>query len=322
MGDLPTVRVTETRPFVNVGVDYCGPFFIKEKKFRNRGRIKVYLAVFVCLTVKAVHFEVVSDMTAEGFIAALKRFIARRGLCQNIYSDNGTNFVGANNEMKEVKETLQSEEYNASVYKHLANQGIKWHFIPPQSPNFGGIWEAAVKSFKRHLKRVVGDELLTFEELNTFITEVEAILNSRPLTPISTDPNDLLVLTPGHFLIGTSLTSAPEIDLKDIPRNRLSSWQLIQKIRQDFWKRWHTEYLTELNTRHKWTHGTHNIKPGTLVLIKEDNQPPLRWPMGRVVETLPGADEVIRVVRVKTSKGIFTRNIRNLAPLPMDQQQQ
>ena len=322
MGDLPTVRVTETRPFVNVGVDYCGPFFIKEKKFRNRGRIKVYLAVFVCLTVKAVHFEVVSDMTAEGFIAALKRFIARRGLCQNIYSDNGTNFVGANNEMKEVKETLQSEEYNASVYKHLANQGIKWHFIPPQSPNFGGIWEAAVKSFKRHLKRVVGDELLTFEELNTFITEVEAILNSRPLTPISTDPNDLLVLTPGHFLIGTSLTSAPEIDLKDIPRDRLSSWPLIQKIRQDFWKRWHTEYLTELNTRHKWTHGTHNIKPGTLVLIKEDNQPPLRWPMGRVVETLPGADEVIRVVRVKTSKGIFTRNIRNLAPLPMDQQQQ
>lgn len=318
MGDLPRVRVTEARPFLNVGIDYCGPFFIKERKFRNRGRIKVYVAVFVCLAVKAVHLELVSDMTTDGFIAALKRFIARRGFCRNIYSDNGTNFVGANNELKEIKQLLQSTEHRQTMSKHLADQGINWHFMPPQSPNFGGVWEAAVKSFKRHMKRVVGDKLFTFEELNTFIAEVEAILNSRPLTPISSDPNDLLVLTPGHFLIGNSLTSAPEHDLQQTPSNRLSTWQHIQKVKQDFWKRWHTEYLTELNTRHKWTHGSHNIKPDTLVLIKDDNQPPLRWPMGRVIETMPAADGIIRVVRIKTTKGIFTRNVRTLAPLPMD----
>ncbi|XP_043287492.1 uncharacterized protein [Venturia canescens] len=317
MGDLPKVRVTEARPFLNVGVDYCGPFFIKEKKFRNRGRVKVYVVVFVCLSVKAVHLELVSDLTTEGFIAALKRFTARRGLCKNIYSDNGTTFVGANNEFKEIMQLLRSAEHNTTVSNQLSEQGIQWHFMPPHSPNFGGVWEAAVKSFKRHLKRIVGDQLFTFEQLNTFITEVEAIMNSRPLTPISNDPNDPLVLTPGHFLIGNSLTSLPEVDLCALKRNDLSSWKLIQKVRQDFWRRWHKEYLTNLTVRHKWTHGTHEIKEGSLVLINEDNVPPLRWPMGQVIETFPGADGVIRVVRLRTPKGTFIRNTRRLSPLPM-----
>ena len=233
----------ESRPFTNVGVDYCGPFYIKEKRERNRRQIKVYVAIFICLAVKAVHIELVGDLTSEAFIAALRRFIARRGFCSIIYSNNGTNFIGANNELRELYDLLQSDDHNEKVNAFLANKQIEWRFIPPHSPHFSGLWEAAVKSFKRHLKRVVGNELLTFEQFNTPIIEIESILNSRPLTPISTDPNDLLVLAPGHFLIGDSLISLREWNFRDIPFNRLSRWQHIQQLKIHFWNRWHKEYL-------------------------------------------------------------------------------
>ncbi|XP_057340601.1 uncharacterized protein LOC130677763 [Microplitis mediator] len=251
MGQLPKERVTQTRPFHHTGVDYCGPFYIKEKKHRNRGRVKVYVAVFVCLAVKATHFEVVSDLTSEGFIAALRRFISRRDKCYSIHSDNGTNFVGANNQLKEIYQQINSEEHQQKVHRYLTEEGIQWKFIPARSPNFGGLWEAAVKSFKGHLMRIVGDTLLTFEELNTFVIEIKAILNSRPLTPSSSDPNDPIAITPGHFLIGDSITSLPDWDWADTASNKLSSWQLIQKLRQAFWKRWHKEYINGLNVRQK-----------------------------------------------------------------------
>ncbi|XP_018332480.1 uncharacterized protein LOC108741982 [Agrilus planipennis] len=154
IGNLPEVRTQQVRPFTNVGVDYCGPFFIKEKKNRNRNKIKVYVAVFICLSIKAIHLEIVSDLTTEGFIAALKRFIARRGLCESVHSDNATNFVGANKELKQTLALIMSEEHNNKIQRYLSNQGIAWRFSPPHAPHFGGIWEAAVKSFKHHLRRV------------------------------------------------------------------------------------------------------------------------------------------------------------------------
>ncbi|XP_076650259.1 uncharacterized protein LOC143357625 [Halictus rubicundus] len=317
MGNLPKARVNEDRPFSNVGIDYCGPFYIKEKKFRNRNRVKVYVAVFVCLAVKAVHMELVSDMTTEGFLAALRRFIARRGKCRAIHSDNGSNFVGACRELDDIHRLLNSQEHQRKVDAYLSNEGIKWHFIPPRSPHFGGLWEAAVKSFKHHVRRVIGNELLTFEQFNTFIIEVEAILNSRPLTPLSTDPNDLCALTPGHFLIGSALNTVPELDFSETPSNKLSTWQHLQKIKRDFWTRWHKEYLNELNIRHKWTSGNHGIEKGTLILIKEDNLPPLQWALGRVLEIHPGTDGIIRAVTIQTLQGTVKRNIRQLAPLPI-----
>lgn len=233
MGNLPKTRITEARPFSHVGVDYCGPFYLKEKKHRNRNRIKVWVAVFICLVVKAVHIEVVTDLTTEGFIGALKRFVARRGKPRTIHSDNGTNFVGANNEIKELYSLTQSKDHNDKIHKHLADKGIAWHFIPPLSPHQGGLWEAGVKSFKYHLKRIC-DDLITYEEFNTLVIEIKAILNSRPLTPISTDPNDIIALSPGHFLIGDSLMSLPESNLISTPNNRLSCWQTIQKKQQEF----------------------------------------------------------------------------------------
>ncbi|XP_076549271.1 uncharacterized protein LOC143308200 [Osmia lignaria lignaria] len=316
MGNLPEARVIESRPFTHTGVDYCGPFYIKERKHRNRTRVKVYVAVFVCLAVKAVHLELVSDLTTETFLAALRRFIARRGFCKRLYSDNGTNFIGAYNELREVRELLKSNDHNQKVRTFLADRSIEWSFIPPHAPHFGGLWEAAVKAFKHHLTRVVSTELTTFENLNTLIIEIESILNSRPLTPISADANDLLALTPGHFLIGDSLTSLREHDFTDTPTNRLSSWQHVQQMKQHFWNRWHREYLNELAQRSKWSKGSHPIKEGTLVLLRDDNTPSMQWALGRVTKVHPGSDGIIRAATIKTATGTLDRSTKGLVPLP------
>ncbi|XP_011874869.1 PREDICTED: uncharacterized protein LOC105565906, partial [Vollenhovia emeryi] len=169
MGNLPQVRVREAIPFANTGVDFCGPFYIKEKKHRNRIRIKVYVCIFVCMTIKAVHFEVVNDLTSDGFLAALRRFISRRGIPAQVYSDNGTNFVGANNQLREMYALFNSDKHKNTVDRFACENQIKWHFIPPAAPHFGGLWESTVKLFKHHFKRVVGDALFTFEELNTLV---------------------------------------------------------------------------------------------------------------------------------------------------------
>nr|XP_033322444.1 uncharacterized protein LOC117218271 [Megalopta genalis] len=223
-------RVNEDRHFNNIGVDYCDPFYIKEKKFRNKTRVKVYVVVFVCLAVKTVHMELVSDMTTEGFLAALRRFIARRGKRSSIHSDDGKNFVGANSELDEIHRLINSQEHNQKVNAYLSTEGIRC----------------------------------------------------------------------------------------STPSNKLSIWHHLLKIKRDFWTRWNKEYLNELNIRHKWASGNHGIEKGTLIIIKEDNLSPMQWSLGRVIEVHPGTDDIIRAVTIQTPQGIIKRNIRQLAPLPVD----
>ncbi|XP_043471057.1 uncharacterized protein LOC122504184 [Leptopilina heterotoma] len=319
MGDLPRDRVVQSRPFLNVGLDYCGPFFIKEKKFRNRGKVKTYACIFVCLATKAIHIELITDLTTEAFLGGLRRFFSRRGYSSNIYSDNATNFVGAKNELHDLNKFINETEHTEEFTNFLTNKKIQWHFSPPRSPHFGGLWEAAVKSFKSHFKKTVGDALFTYEELLTYTTEIEAILNSRPITPLSDDPNDLQALTPAHFLIGDIFTNLPDLNLRDTPTNRLSSWQHIQYVRQHFWRRWSKEYLNQLTVRSKWQFKKpDNITIGTMVLLKEDNVPPLRWPLGRITEIFPGEDGLIRVITVKTHAGTYKRSTRGVARLPIE----
>lgn len=193
-----------------------------------------------------------SNLSTEAFLNAFKRSIARRGKVSHIYSDNGTNFQGASNKLKELYQMLHNKHHQGQVDSTLKKDSIEWHFIPPHAPHFGGIWEAAVKSAKNHLKRVVGDVALTFEEMYTVLTQIEAVMNSRPLTPISNDPNDLSYLTPGHFLVGDALTFIPEQDITHLSINRLSRWQHVNQIYQHFWKRWNHEYLQQLQERTKW----------------------------------------------------------------------
>lgn len=151
---------------------------------------------------------------------------------------------------------------------------IKWHFIPAKSPHFSGLWEAAVKSIKTHLIKVTGNARLTYEQLYTLLRQIEAVLNSRPLTALSTDPNDLYALTPAHFLVGDSLVAIPERDVGDVPVNRLKMFERLQHMLQHFWRRWRFEYLSSLQQRTKWkTNIGSSPKLGELVILREDNVP-------------------------------------------------
>uniref|UniRef100_A0A8D8QLT9 DUF5641 domain-containing protein n=1 Tax=Cacopsylla melanoneura TaxID=428564 RepID=A0A8D8QLT9_9HEMI len=187
---------------------------------------------------------------------------------------------------------------------------------PPASPHFGGIFESCVKSFKTHFFRVVGKQLLSYEELTTLTAQMECLLNSRPLCKLNSDPEDCDLLTPNHFLKLTPLTCIPAVDVTEVNLNRLSRFQLIDQLMQSFWKRWSLEYLTQLQTREKWYNTSSNIKLGTVVLIRQENSAPLNWPTGVVSELCPGKDGVVRVVLVKTPRGVYKRAVHNLCPLP------
>lgn len=306
MSPLPSSRVSQVKPFLYVGIDFAGPFHITMSKGRGTRTTKAYLCLFVCLTIKAIHLELVSDLSASAFIAAFQRFVSRRGRCTDVYSDCGTNFVKANKMLMDFASSAAKRET------------INWHFNPPSSPHFGGLWESNIKSVKTHLIRVVGKCVLTYEELYTLLTRTEAIVNSRPLTAISSDPNDLEALTPGHFLTLESLNAPPEPDITLVPSNRLSRWQLLTQMQQHLWSRWSREYLHTLHQRTKWHSTSRALEPGNLVVIKQDNVPPLEWPLARIIHVHPGKDGVVRVVTLRTANGVFKRPAVKVCPLPLE----
>ncbi|XP_058817812.1 uncharacterized protein LOC131681118 [Topomyia yanbarensis] len=239
-------------------------------------------------------------------VSALQRFISRRGMVNNLHSDNGTTFIGANHELAALRQLFEEQAHQTKLNDFCISKGIQWHFIPPRSPHFGGIWEAGVKSVKYHLKRVVGETKLTYEEMTTFLAQTEAILNSRPLVQISDDPNDLEVLTPSHFLIGRSALSIPEPSYEKEKIGRLSRWQHIQLMREHFWKRWSTEYLHHLQSRPKWHTGTTQVPVGALVVLKDDNSPPHQWRLGRITAIHPGEEGILQKITQKVHRSIDT----------------
>lgn len=197
MGALSKERINPSPPFFISRVEYAGPILIKNRKGRGCKLIKVYICVFVCFSTKAVHLELVGDLTIESFLLTLRRFINRRGTPKHIYSDNGKTFVGCKLELAELEKFLQ---HNSTELKTQAQtHNVDWHFIPAYSPHFGGLWEAGVKLVKHHLKRVAGNTLLTYKSCYTLLVQIKAVLNSRPLTPLSTDPADLTPHTPATF---------------------------------------------------------------------------------------------------------------------------
>nr|CAH7719124.1 unnamed protein product [Callosobruchus chinensis] len=312
MADLPRHRVTPARPFLYAGIDFCGPFSIKDRKHRNYKLSKAYVCLFKCFTTMAIHLEVATELSCESFLACLYRFFARRGKSSHLFTDNATNFVAANKELK-LFLAQNCHRFNES----LSNDGITWHFIPPRAPHFAGVCESGVKSIKYHIKRVLNDTKLTYEEFLTILTQVEACVNSRPLYPMSPEPDDPMPLTPAHFLIGEPLTSVPTPDYTQIKDNLLSRHKLTQKLTQNIWRRWSKEYVSELQVRSKWKRNHPSLlQPGVIVVIKEDNLPPNKWSLGKVLELHPGRDGVSRVVTVKTSTGVYKRPVTRLCVLP------
>ena len=312
MGDLPQERIEESRPFTNTGLDFGGPLMTKTTPKKTE---KVYIALFVCFATRATHIELVSALTKEACIAALRRFIARRGVPSCIFSDNGTNFVGARNELAELGRLLSSTATKDTIKHFAAEAGMTWATIPPRTPHFGGLWEAAIRSTKKHLRRIVGTTILSFEELYTILTQIEAMLNSRPLVPESDDANDFRALTPGHFLIGAPLNALPDKQYDISKPNPQKRWQLVQCLTNHFWTRWRQEYLTTLQQRKKWQNEERNLAKGDLVLMTDENTRPLNWPLARVTKIFTGNDDQVRVVEIKTRDKFYVRPTVKLIPL-------
>ncbi|XP_058816076.1 uncharacterized protein LOC131679380 [Topomyia yanbarensis] len=313
MSELPAARVTAARPFTTTGIDYWGPIYIQPPHRRSAPR-KAYVALFVCFCTKAVHLELVADLTTTKFLQALRRFVSRRGLCADIHSDNGRNFIGAANELRQL---IRSKEHRELIAQECAQNGIRWHFNPPKASHFGGLWEAAIQSAQKHFIRVLGTHTLPYDDMETLLSQIESCLNSRPLVPMSDDPTDFEPLTPGHFLVGSALKAVPDVDYTTIPFSRLRKWQQTQHMFQHIWKRWHREYLATLQPRSKWCNPPVQLARNQLVILRDDNLPPMQWPTARIDSLHPGPDGVVRVVTVQTPTGRYTRPVAKICLLPI-----
>ncbi|CAK1593694.1 unnamed protein product [Parnassius mnemosyne] len=316
MADLPEPRVRAVvKAFVHTGCDYAGPVLVTPYRGKGIKSRKAYICLFTCLTTRAVHIELASDLSTACFLAAMKRFLARRGSVQCFYTDNGTNFIGARSYLRDLYAFLKNE-YKPVWEKQLAESRIQWKLIPPNAPHFGGCWESNIKCIKTHLYRVIGQQILTFEELQTVLSQIESILNSRPLTVLSSDPSDPAALTPAHFLHTVPLDFLPAPDIDDSIPHLLTRYELLDKLVQSFWMRWRREYLHSLQARQKWNSPSFPVKEGTVVVVIQDNITPLHWPLGIITQTFKGKDDVIRVAMVRTKHGTYQRPVVKLCPLP------
>ena len=275
MAELPADRlIAEEPPFTRVGVDLFGPIEVK----RGRSVIKRYGVVFTCLVIRAVHIEIAFSLDTDSFINALRRFVARRG--QVFHSDNGTNLVGTERELRSY-----IRDWNQSKVKQILTQkNIEWSFNPPMASHYGGVWERQIRSIRKILHGLLKEQMLNDESLQTLFCEVEAIINSRPITKVSSDPNDLEALTPNHLLLlkGKSMLPPGIFGKEEVYGRR--RWRQIQYLADIFWKRWLREYLPLLQERQKWLYPQRNFQVGDIVLLVEPTLPRNSWRMGKVIE--------------------------------------
>ncbi len=289
MGDLPQSRVRPSTPFARTGTDFAGPLTLRKGHTRKPVYVKAYVCLFICFSTSAIHLELVSGLSTEAFLAAFRRFAARRGCPEEVHSDNGSNYIGANHELEHMYNLLTKETSSKLICRYFNNSRIKWSFIPGKAPHFGGLWEAGIKSAKSLLRKTVGSHSLTFEECSTILADIEATLNSRPLCPLDSQPEDGVdVLTPGHFLIGKPLKALPQSSSQQIPLTARRRWNLCQKLAADFWARWTADYLQSLQRRQKWTNKSNNLQCGQVVLIKDQELFVRTWPLGVITEVHPG----------------------------------
>ena len=315
---LPKVRMQDTRPFSVTGVDFTGALYV----YHRGEESKVYICLFTCATSRAIHLEVVTDLSAETFLLAFRRFAGRRSTPQVMISDNATTFQSAAEELK----TLSSSEEVRAV---LNCEGVTWRFIPKKAPWFGGFWERLVGLTKSAIKKVLGRAHISLQMLQTIVVEVEALLNDRPLMYISQDPNDPEPLTPSHLLAGRRITSLPyetqTIDEINDPSNdehsRLSKDAKTQALLlQHFTSRWKNEYLTSLREFHR-TSGSNDCKiaTGDIVLVHDDG-PRIQWRLAIIEDLIHGGDGLVRAANIRTSTGLTNRPIVRLIPLEVSAQ--
>jgi hypothetical protein len=302
MSEVPDERLDYGgSAFSNVGIDVFGPFFVKLK----RSTVKRYGCIFTCLVMRAVHIEILDTMETDSFLNAFRRFVARRGMPVNVFSDNGTNFVGAESELRKCIQELSPTE----IEQYASKNGITWHFNPPLASHMGGIWERMIRTIRKVLRAILGGKvLLTDEILATLFCEVESIVNSRPLTKVSDDVSDPAPLTPNHLLILKEGPCKPPGNFGTIDMYK-RRWRHVQHLANQFWKKWVRFYLPELQIRHKWTKVKSNVSVGDLVLVMEENTPRNVWPLALIEEVNMGRDGFVRSVKLKTASSRLVRPI-------------
>ncbi|XP_055597343.1 uncharacterized protein LOC129747259 [Uranotaenia lowii] len=308
MAALPTPRLaTLVRPFTFVGLDLFGPLTVKV----GRSQVKRWVALFTCLTIRAVHVEVVHNLSTQSCIMSIRRFIGRRGPPAEIHSDNGTNFYGASRVLQEQMKAVHDD-----LATTFTTTTTKWVFIPPGTPHMGGSWERMVRSIKTAMEAANGERSLDDEALLTLTIDAEYMVNSRPLTYMPLESNESEALTPNHFLHcsskGIKPPTAQPTNVVDALRTTLG--QVNQQL-DIFWHRWIQEYLPTLTRRTKWFEEVPPIAEGNLVVIIDESKRN-NWVRGRVVKLLPGADGRVRRALVQTSKGgLIKRAVAKLAIL-------
>lgn len=313
MAPLPRIRLEMTqKPFANCATDFAGPFYTMQG--RGRPRVKRYLCLFVCLQTHCCHLEMAASLETDAFLNALTRMVARRGWPKLMLSDNGSNYVGAAREIKELVDSMDQDK----IQRLTSNQGIEWQFNPPEAPHFGGVFERMIKSAKRAIYAILNEADVNDEELQTVFTGAESLLNSRPLTTVSGDVNDEPVLTPNHFLIGQMGGElAPDtVDTTAVSVRR--RWRRIQELIRRVWSRWMREYLPSIGSRQKWFQPSKNLTVGDVVLVIDPDAPRRDWKLGRIEAVHPGKDGLVRVVDVRTKGGVKRRPISRISPLEFE----
>lgn len=213
--------------------------------------------------------------------------------------------------MRDAYESWNTKE----LCEFLSLKNVEWKYICPRSPFRGGLWESAVKSAKYHLIRILRGYSLTFERLTTLVYKVSAVLNSRPLIPLTDNPFDLNYITPSRAFSGVKTVQPLARNFEDVPINKITQQRLIDKIHQDFWSVWSKEYLGTLQNRYIWQTKEENLKIGDFVIVKEDNIPPNKWYTARVIEAIPGKDDLVRTVKVRTAHNDLMRPVQKLIRL-------
>lgn len=299
MADLPDDRLTPAPPFTFVGVDVFGPWKIVYRRTRgSQVNPKRWAVLFTCLAIRAIHIEVIEEMTSSCFINALRRFTAIRGPVKELRSDCGSNFVGSVDDLN--ANVINVDDPKTSSY--LNSQGITWKFNPSHSSHMGGVWERMIGVSRRILDSLLTDlpgNALTHEVLVTFMCEVMAIVNARPLIPVSSDPDNPLVLSPSVIL--TQKTKSDVQTFNHINQSDMykAQWKRVQTLAENFWKRWSREFLQTLQKRRKWERDVRNLQDGDVILMKDSNLPRNEWPLGLVVRAIKSDDGFVRKACVR-----------------------
>ena len=318
MGPLPKERMDQLECFAHCATDLFGPMWVKHsckhEDCVHTKETKVWGCIFTCLQSRAIHLEIVDDLSAEEFILALRRFVSRVGTPKSLFSDNGTNFTASAKELKKLFKNINWER----VEKECLSKGIEWKFAVEAAPFTNGVAERMIQTVKKHVRIIIGSARLTKKHLEIVLKETELIVNNRPLSVVSPEEEELTPITPFQLMMGKTANFLPDPNWKkqiEHPGTFTKMWKLRQRLQNEFWKKWKKEYLMKQDIRRKWKVPSKTDLLHRIVIINDDNQPRNSWKLARIIECIPSKDGLIRTVILKTPQSTLRRPIQKISLL-------